>query len=39
MENGLTAKKSIEIHEPISKVWEALTDPAMIKQYMLVLTW
>ena len=34
MENGLTARKSIEINAPVAKVWQALTDPAMIKQYM-----
>jgi uncharacterized protein YndB with AHSA1/START domain len=34
MENGLNAKKAIEINAPPAKVWKALTDPAMIKQYM-----
>ena len=34
MENGLTARKSIEINAPFATVWKALTDPAMIKQYM-----
>src|ERR1700676_4760822 len=34
MENGLTARKSIEINAPVEKMWKALTDPTMIKQYM-----
>ncbi|MBS1586293.1 MAG: SRPBCC domain-containing protein [Bacteroidetes bacterium] len=31
---GLTAKAGIEIDAPLSRVWQALTDPAMIKQYL-----
>lgn len=34
MQKGLTARKSITIHAPVAKVWEALTRPEMIKQYM-----
>ena len=34
MEKGLTARKSIAINAPVAKVWHALIDPAMIKQYM-----
>jgi len=30
----LTATKSIVIAAPATRVWEALTDPAQIKQYM-----
>jgi uncharacterized protein YndB with AHSA1/START domain len=31
---GLIAKAGIEIDAPVSRVWQALTDPAMIKQYL-----
>jgi uncharacterized protein YndB with AHSA1/START domain len=34
MVNKLVFKKSIEINAPVSKVWQALVDPAQIKQYM-----
>ncbi len=34
MENSLTATASTKINVPISKVWQALTDPAIIKQYL-----
>ncbi len=34
MANNLTAKASININVPVSKVWKALTDPAMIKEYL-----
>jgi uncharacterized protein YndB with AHSA1/START domain len=34
MSNNLTAKASIEINAPASKVWEALTNPSMIKKYL-----
>lgn len=34
MKKGLVAKSSISINVPISKVWEALTKPKTIKQYM-----
>jgi uncharacterized protein YndB with AHSA1/START domain len=34
MENNFTSKASITINAPASKVWEALTNPAMIKQYL-----
>ena len=34
MAKGLTAKASITIHAPPSKVWEALTTPELIKQYL-----
>ncbi len=34
MANKLTAKASININVPVSKVWKALTDPAMIKEYL-----
>ncbi len=34
MANKLTAKASISINVPVSKVWKALTDPAMIKEYL-----
>lgn len=33
MNQELIAEKSITIHAPIDKVWEALTSPALIKQY------
>jgi uncharacterized protein YndB with AHSA1/START domain len=31
---SLTAKKSIAIAAPAQRVWEALTDPAQVAQYM-----
>lgn len=34
MKNTLVAKTEVEVAAPIGKVWEALIDPAMIKQYM-----
>ena len=35
MENKkLTAKASVNIDAPASKVWEALTNPKMVKQYL-----
>ncbi len=34
MGNKLTAKTSVNINAPVSKAWQALTDPAMIKQYL-----
>ncbi|MBI2042022.1 MAG: SRPBCC domain-containing protein [Candidatus Nealsonbacteria bacterium] len=34
MNKGLIAKSSISINISISKVWEALTEPEIIKQYM-----
>lgn len=34
MANKLTAKASININVPVSKVWKALTEPAMIKEYL-----
>ena len=34
MRNNLTAKASIDINAPVSKVWEALTNPSMIKKYL-----
>jgi len=34
MANKLTFKKSITISAPVRKVWQALTDPAMIKEYL-----
>ena len=30
---GLVAKSSIEIAAPADRVWKALTDPALVKQY------
>jgi uncharacterized protein YndB with AHSA1/START domain len=33
-EKSLIAKKSIVINAPVSKVWEALTKPALIKKYL-----
>lgn len=32
--NKLISKTSIEINAPAHKVWQALTDPAMIKEYL-----
>jgi uncharacterized protein YndB with AHSA1/START domain len=34
VKKGLTAKTSITIHAPAAKVWEALTKPELIKQYL-----
>lgn len=34
MGNNLTATKSININVPVSKVWKALTTPALIKEYL-----
>lgn len=34
MTNKLTAKVSKSIDAPVDKVWKAITDPAMIKQYL-----
>ncbi len=33
MKNNITGKASIHIQAPATKVWEALTTPAIIKQY------
>ena len=32
--NGLVATATIVINAPAAKVWQALTDPALVKQYM-----
>ena len=34
IERGFVAKASIEIKSPISKVWGALTNPEIIKQFI-----
>jgi uncharacterized protein YndB with AHSA1/START domain len=34
MSKGLIAKASISINAPVGKVWDALTNPEAIKQYM-----
>src|ERR1043165_801623 len=34
MSKGLTVTRKIEINATPSKVWQALIDPALIKQYM-----
>jgi uncharacterized protein YndB with AHSA1/START domain len=34
MNDSLTARASTTIHAPVEKVWEALTSPEIIKQYM-----
>jgi uncharacterized protein YndB with AHSA1/START domain len=34
MSRGLVAKQSVMIHAPVAKVWDALTDPELIKKYM-----
>lgn len=34
MKNTFTATASIVIDAPRSKVWNALVDPAMVKQYL-----
>lgn len=43
MAQSITSEASIEIHAPQEKVWEALTDPAIVKQWFfgteLITTW
>ncbi len=34
MKNTFIAKSTITIHAPVSKVWEALINPDLIKQYL-----
>lgn len=34
MSKGFTAKSTIEINAPVSKVWDALVNPELIKQYL-----
>jgi uncharacterized protein YndB with AHSA1/START domain len=34
MDNKFTAEATIVINAPASKVWDALTDPSLIKQYL-----
>ncbi|MCE8425412.1 MAG: SRPBCC domain-containing protein [Candidatus Methanoperedens sp.] len=34
MEKGLVARASVSVNAPVDKVWEALTNPEIIKQYM-----
>ena len=34
MNDTLIARTHVEINAPVAKVWDALIDPAMIKQYM-----
>ena len=34
MNNALIARATITIHAPASKVWEALIDPELIRQYL-----
>ena len=34
MDMQLTARSTATIHAPVSKVWQALTDSALIKQYL-----
>jgi len=34
MSKGFVAKQSVRINAPAAKVWDALVDPAAIKQYM-----
>ena len=34
MENNLIAKSTISINTPVSKVWDALVNPELIKQYL-----
>ncbi len=34
MKNTLIAKAQVEINAPIARVWDALVNPEMIKQYM-----
>ncbi|TAK77914.1 MAG: SRPBCC domain-containing protein [Dehalococcoidia bacterium] len=33
MASGLTAEASVEIAAPVGRVWAALTDPTLVKQY------
>ena len=33
MDSELIAKTSVTIHAPVEKVWDALTNPTLIKQY------
>ncbi|MEO8589142.1 MAG: SRPBCC family protein [Flavobacteriales bacterium] len=35
MDNGIIAKATAIIHEPIERVWEALVDPEQIARYMM----
>lgn len=35
MKANLTAKTQLTVHAPVTKVWAALTQPALIKQYMM----
>jgi uncharacterized protein YndB with AHSA1/START domain len=34
MDTNLIVKKSITLHAPIEKVWDALTNPTIIKKYL-----
>ncbi|MCX9082287.1 MAG: SRPBCC family protein [Candidatus Methanoperedens sp.] len=34
MNKGLIAKASISINAPVDKIWDALTNPELIRQYM-----
>ena len=34
MSKGFTAKSTIQINAPAARVWQALVDPALIKQYL-----
>jgi uncharacterized protein YndB with AHSA1/START domain len=34
MAKGLTAKSSVHVNAPVTEVWEALTTPELIKQYL-----
>ncbi len=34
MDNGIIAHIAIDIKAPLAKVWEALTNPEIISQYM-----
>ena len=34
MNKGLTVEKSIQINASLAKVWDAITNPAKVKQYM-----
>jgi uncharacterized protein YndB with AHSA1/START domain len=34
MTQTFISKSTVSINSPVSKVWQALTDPAMIKQYL-----
>ena len=35
MASKLTATTEIKVNAPVSKVWDAITDPALIKQYLM----